>query len=72
MIALDGEAYSFAMVCGPSRSYLWILAREKKLPAPVLDGLISEAQRLGFATEGLIFVPQDDESGAVPDPGRAE
>ena len=72
VIALDREAYSYAMVCGPSRSYLWILARKKKLPAPVLDGLISEAQRLGFATEGLIFVPQDDESGAVPDPGRAE
>ncbi len=59
VIALDGEAYSYAMVCGPSRDYLWILAREKVLPASVLCGLTSEAMRLGFATNNLIYVPQD-------------
>ncbi len=64
VIALDREAYSCAMVCGPSKSYLWILAREKTLPAPVLDGLISEALRFGFQTDGLIFVTQD--AGAIP------
>ena len=72
VIALDREAYSFAMVCGPNRSYLWILAREKTLPAPILKGLVSEAQRLGFATDGLIFVTQDRKPGAVPDPRHAE
>lgn len=63
VIALDQEAYSFAMVCGPSRSYLWILARQKTLPTPVLDRLVAEARKLGFPTDGLIFVPQDGEAG---------
>ena len=72
VIALDREAYSFAMVCGPSRSYLWILAREKTLPAPLMDKLISEARRLGFSTDGLIFVAQDGEPGAAPDSGHTE
>lgn len=59
VIALDREGYSHAMVCGPSRNYLWILAREKTLPAGVLDGLTSEALRLGFPTDQLIYVRQD-------------
>ena len=63
VIALDKEAYSFAMVCGSNTSYLWILGREKTLPRPVLDDLIAEATRLGFPTGELIFVPQHDETG---------
>ncbi|MDX2446852.1 MAG: lipocalin family protein, partial [Desulfobacterales bacterium] len=27
VIALDQETYHYAMVAGPSRSYLWILSR---------------------------------------------
>jgi apolipoprotein D and lipocalin family protein len=71
LIVLDQDGYSFAMVCGPSRSYLWVLAREKTLPAPVLNGLISEAKRLGFATDGLIFVTHDDEPDAARDSEHA-
>ena len=70
VIVLDREAYSFAMVCGPSRKYLWILAREKTLPAAVLDGLIAEALRLGFPTEQLIYVRQDGAVVSDPEAGN--
>lgn len=60
VIALDRETYAYAMVCGPSRDYLWILARENVLPAPVLDDLTAQAQRLGFNAVDLIRVPQQN------------
>ena len=60
VIALDREDYSHAMVCGPSRDYLWILARESSLPSDVLESLVARAEQLGFRTENLIFVPQQD------------
>ena len=56
VIALDYEHYSYAMVCGPNRSYFWILAREKSLDKGILDELIERAQGLGFETDNLIFV----------------
>ena len=66
VIALDEDAYSFAMVCGPSKSYLWILGRNRTLPASILDNLIAEATQLGFPTDALIFVPQGGEPGTSP------
>ena len=59
VIALDHKDYSFAMVCGPNRSYLWILSREKTLPESVLNELIAEALLLGFPAGELIRIPQD-------------
>ena len=59
VIALDHKDYSFAMVCGPDKSYLWILSREKTLPTSVFNELVAEAFRLGFPTGELILVPQD-------------
>jgi apolipoprotein D and lipocalin family protein len=59
VIALNHEQYSYAMVCGPDRSYLWILAREKSLDQSILDRLIERAKRLGFETDKLIFVEHD-------------
>ena len=59
VIALDQEAYRYSMISGPSRSYLWILAREKQLDEKILAGLIGKAKELGFETEKLIMVEQD-------------
>jgi apolipoprotein D and lipocalin family protein len=59
IIALDHENYQYALVCGPDRSYLWILSRTKKMDSVILDRLVSKAQSLGFDTEQLIFVSQD-------------
>lgn len=59
VIALDEEGTRWAMVTGPSRSYLWILAREPRLDARVLGRLVAQAKAWGFATGELVFVRQD-------------
>lgn len=59
IIELDHENYQYALICGPDRSYLWILSRTKKMDQAILDGLISKAESLGFDTEQLIYVNQD-------------
>jgi len=56
VIALDQQNYRWALVAGPDRDYLWILAREKTLPAAIREQLLSQAQALGFATDKLIWV----------------
>lgn len=58
VIALDRGDYGYALVCGPSRDYLWILARTPSLDAEITRQLIAKAELLGFATDGLIFVDQ--------------
>lgn len=54
-----GENYEYSMVAGPDRSYLWILARESKLPQSKLDELIAKAEAAGYDTSELIFVEHD-------------
>lgn len=58
VLALDHADYRYAMVSGPGRGYLWILAREPELPAPVLEKLLAQARELGFDTDALIFPEQ--------------
>ena len=56
VIALDQQDYRWSLVAGPSRDYLWILARDKVLPADVREQLLAKAKAAGFATEQLIWV----------------
>ncbi|HPC46909.1 MAG TPA: lipocalin family protein [Deltaproteobacteria bacterium] len=56
---LDREHYRYALVCGPTKSYLWILAREPVVPQEILDELVSRAELSGFDTRSLIFVAHD-------------
>ncbi len=58
VIALDREDYAHALVCGPNRNYLWILARTRQLDETVIQQLTAKAERLGFDTSQLIFVDQ--------------
>lgn len=58
VIALDKEAYQYAMVAGPNRSYLWILSRDKTMDENVYDELVSQAEKWGFDTSQLIKVTQ--------------
>ena len=47
--------YSIALVVGPTRSYLWILARVPDPPAESVARLKREAQALGFDTGALVY-----------------
>jgi apolipoprotein D and lipocalin family protein len=58
VIALDRDGYNCAMVTSSSRSYLWILARQKHLDPAVQNNLLAKAKAWGFKTEELIFVEQ--------------
>lgn len=53
---LDHQKYQYSLVCGPDRSYLWILARTQKIDDELKNILIAKAKALGFETEKLIFV----------------
>lgn len=58
VIALDHEHYAYALICGPNRNYLWVLARDRQLDATIIQQLVATAGRLGFETGQLIFVDQ--------------
>lgn len=58
IIALD-EAYQYSMVCGPDRSYLWILARTPDLDQSIVEDLVKAAGGLGFAAQELIYVDHE-------------
>lgn len=62
IIALDKPYYNYVMLCGPNKSYFWILSRTPQLPYPIKQELISQAKALGFATDKLIYVDQSAEA----------
>lgn len=59
IIALDAEGYRYSMVCGPDRSYLWILARTPDLESSLVEDLVARAAGFGFPVEELIFVEHE-------------
>jgi len=61
IIALDKPYYNYVMICGPNKSYLWILARTPQLTYPIKHHLIAQAKELGFDTDNLIYVKQSSE-----------
>ena len=56
IIDLDKGSYSYSLVCGPNKSYLWILAREPHMEESLKTKLVTKAKDLGFETEKMIFV----------------
>jgi apolipoprotein D and lipocalin family protein len=58
VFALDRDDYAWAVVAGPSRDYLWILARRPDLSPEIRDRLVGEARALGFPVDQLILVDQ--------------
>lgn len=63
VIALDKENYRYSMVAGPSRSYLWILSRNKMLDQNIVAELVARAKQWDFDTEKLIYVEHDKKGG---------
>lgn len=66
IIALDKNAYQYAMISGPDLDYLWILSRQPKLDPVTLNQLIKQAKALGFAVDQLIF-PEHNEQKSESD-----
>lgn len=62
VIALDHESYDYAMVSGPTRDYLWILARDPELDEAIVDRLIGQARELDFPTDELIEVDHGEQA----------
>ena len=56
VVALDQKDYRWALVVGPSRDYVWILARDKQLSPEVRVQLLAQARQLGIAVDALIWV----------------
>lgn len=57
VVALDKD-YTYALVIGGSTDYMWILSREKTIPASVKQHYVAKAKALGVKTEELIWVNQ--------------
>ncbi|MFO1406762.1 MAG: lipocalin family protein [Steroidobacteraceae bacterium] len=57
VIDLD-PGYTIALVAGPTRGYLWILARSPAPPRPEVERLVARARSLGFDTDSLVYVDQ--------------
>jgi apolipoprotein D and lipocalin family protein len=66
VFALDPD-YAWALVTGPSREYLWILARQPVLPPALQADLLARARQAGFDTQNLIFPsPQAGQAVGTP------
>jgi apolipoprotein D and lipocalin family protein len=58
VIMLDKD-YTYALVAGQNLKYLWILSREKTIPDEVKNLYLSEAKKIGFKIQNLIWVDQN-------------
>lgn len=55
---LDEEEYQYAFVCGANTNYLWFLARTPSVEESLKKKFTARAEKLGFAADTLIWVPQ--------------
>lgn len=53
-----GENYEYAFVSGNSKSYLWLLARSPQASEALIDKFRTQAKKLGYDVDSLIFVDQ--------------
>lgn len=58
ILALDQRNYQYALIAGPDRSYLWLLARTPQLDEGTYQALVGQARQLGFPVSQLIRVKQ--------------
>ena len=62
IVALDRENYSYALVCGPTKKYLWILSRSPVMDKAIVQELVAKAKKQGFDTDSLIYVKHGSQS----------
>ncbi|MCC7072211.1 MAG: lipocalin family protein [Deltaproteobacteria bacterium] len=55
-----GPDYDYAVVGHPSRDYLWILAREPRLPSEVQDGILERLESVhGYELDRFVLTTQE-------------
>lgn len=54
-IAYLSPDYSFAVVSGGTKNYLWFLSREREVTIETLGEMLSVAEALGYDTSKLIY-----------------
>jgi apolipoprotein D and lipocalin family protein len=55
---LDQDKYSYSMISGPDKGYMWLLSRTPTMDEATKKRLTDKAQALGFDTSKLIWVDQ--------------
>lgn len=56
---LDEDDYQFALVAGPNRKFLWMLARQPMIDEELYQRLLEVARSNGYDTDKLIRVEQN-------------
>lgn len=59
IMQLDKQDYQYALITGPDKDFLWILARSPNISKATLDGLVQTAENAGYDTSKLIWVKHD-------------
>lgn len=59
IIDLDNN-YQYALICGYNNEYLWILSKTPTLDKNIVAKLVTKAATLGFNTDNLIYVDQQN------------
>jgi apolipoprotein D and lipocalin family protein len=59
VIAID-TAYTYALVSGASKDYLWILSRDKSIPENIKNNYLEKAKSLGYNISNLLWIEHDN------------
>ena len=55
-----GPDYSYAVITGSNKDYLWILSRRSTMPKLQLEDILKRLEKLGFQTERLEYPLQSE------------
>ena len=62
IMELDKKGYQYALITGPDKDYLWILARTPTISDEVRARLLEKARTAGYDTSKLIWVEHGQSS----------
>jgi apolipoprotein D and lipocalin family protein len=57
LVVALAEDYSWTAIGVPDQKYLWIMARDWKNPEPIINAAVAQLKKVGYNTEGMVFVP---------------
>ena len=59
IMQLDKQDYQYALITGPDKDFLWILARSPNISKATVEALVQTAKDAGYDTNKLIWVEHD-------------